>query len=362
MWMFLFLVLPLAGLWYVLWHLWCLLPLAAPYKWTVIVLCLLTFSTSFLNFSHVTDSVPMPVAKACYEVGNSAIFILLYTVLLFLLLDIGRLVGIVPRTWLYSNLYTLATVVVVLVGIFTYGYFNYMNKQRHTVELPTVKTTGDSIRMVLASDLHLGYHNNRAELARWVDMINAEHPDIVIFAGDIVDRSLRPLHDERMADEFKRINAPVFACLGNHEYYSGISGSIDFYRDAGITLLRDSSVAVGNVVIIGRDDRTNRHRKSLGSLMRGVDKSKYIVLLDHQPYHLEQAEHSGVDFQFSGHTHNGQLWPISLITEAVYEDAYGPWRRGSTRYYVSSGLGIWGAKFRIGTCSEYVVATIKPQH
>lgn len=360
MWMSLFIVLPLTGLMYVLWHLWCLLPFAVPYKWAVVVLCLITFSTSFINFSHTADSMPAPVARVCYETGNSTFFILLYSVLLFLLLDVGRLAGIVPRAWLYSNLYTVAAVAVVLFGIFTYGYFNYLHKQRHTVELPTVKSVGDSVRMVLASDLHLGYHNTRAELARWVDMINAENPDIVLFAGDIVDRSLRPLHEGHMADELKRIKAPVFACLGNHEYYAGIEGSLGFFSEAGITLLRDSSVTVGNIVIVGRDDRSNRHRRSLGYLMRSVDTSKYVVLLDHQPYHLEQAERSGVDFQFSGHTHHGQLWPVSLITEAVYEDAYGPWRRGSTRYYVSSGLGIWGGKFRIGTCSEYVVATVKP--
>ncbi|MBO6216439.1 MAG: metallophosphoesterase, partial [Prevotella sp.] len=85
---------------------------------------------------------------------------------------------------------------------------------------------------------------------------------------------------------------------------------------------------------------------------------RYTILLDHQPYNLEQAEKAGVDFQFSGHTHHGQVWPISWITERIYEDAFGPYQRGNTRYYVSSGIGIWGGKFRIGTQSEYVVAKL----
>ena len=362
MWMLLFLVLPLAGLSYVLWHVWCLLPLSVPYKWGVVVLCLMAFSTSFLNFSHTTDSMPIPVARACYETGNSSLFVLLYAAMLFLLLDIGRLAGVVPRSWLYSNACTLAAVAVVLAGIFTYGYFNYMDKQRKTLDLPTAKTVGDGFKVVLASDLHLGYHNTRGELSRWVDMINAERPDLVLLAGDIIDGSLRPVLETGMAEEFRRIKAPVMACPGNHEYYSGFDGAAGFFRAAGITLLRDSVATVGGLAVVGRDDRANRRRKSLGYLMRGVDKTKYVILLDHQPYHLEQAERSDVDFQFSGHTHHGQLWPISLITESVYEDAYGPWRRGSTRYYVSSGLGIWGGKFRIGTCSEYVVATIRQVH
>ena len=80
--------------------------------------------------------------------------------------------------------------------------------------------------------------------------------------------------------------------------------------------------------------------------------------MDHQPYHLEEAQQAGVDFEFAGHTHYGQVWPISWITRWVYEDAYGTLTKGQTQYYVSSGIGIWGGKFRIGTQSEYIVATI----
>lgn len=358
MWFVLFFVLPFVGLAYVLWHVWCLLPLGTGGKSAVVAVCVLAFSTLFLNFSHAIDRFPMWLARVCYEVGNTSVFVLLYLVILFLLMDLGRLLHIVPKTVLYANWYTAAAVTVLMVAVFAAGYANYMHKARHSVALPTAKVKAKGVKLVMMSDLHLGYHNNRKELARWVDMVNAERPDIVLLAGDVVDGSLRPLREEDMAAELRRIKAPVYACLGNHEYYAGIDGSLDFYREAGITLLRDSAATVGGITIVGRDDRSNRRRKSLGALMRGVDTSRYVILLDHQPYHLEQAERAGVDFQLSGHTHHGQMWPISWITESVYEDAYGPWRRGGTRYYVSSGIGIWGAKFRIGACSEYVVATV----
>ena len=357
MWFVLFFVLPFVGLAYVLWHVWCLLPLGTGGKSAVVAVCVLAFSTLFLNFSHAIDRFPMWLARVCYEVGNTSVFVLLYLVILFLLMDLGRLLHIVPKTVLYANWYTASAVTVLMVAVFAAGYANYMHKARHSVALPTAKVKATGVKLVMMSDLHLGYHNNRKELARWVDMVNAERPDIVLLAGDVVDGSLRPLREEDMAAELRRIKAPVYACLGNHEYYAGIDGSLDFYREAGITLLRDSAATVGGITIVGRDDRSNRRRKSLGALMRGVDTSRYVILLDHQPYHLEQAERAGVDFQFSGHTHHGQVWPISWITQSVYEDAYGPWQRGDTRYYVSSGMGIWGAKFRIGTCSEYIVAT-----
>ena len=107
--------------------------------------------------------------------------------------------------------------------------------------------------------------------------------------------------------------------------------------------------------IIGRDDESNPQRKSLSQLTAGLDRSKPILLLDHQPHHLEQAQQAGIDFQLSGHTHRGQVFPINLIVDRMYERSHGYHRRGHTQYYVSSGIGIWGGKYRIGTQSEYVV-------
>lgn len=359
MWMILFFVLPLLGLVYVSWHVYVLLPLSAPWRWAVVIIGWLAFFCVFANFSHRIDHMPLGVASAFYETGYSSIFILLYLVILFLLLDLCRLLRLVPKSWLHANAVTSLTILVLMTALFTYAYFHYRHKERQTLELPTAKHLSKDLKIVMMSDLHLGYHNRRQELARWVDMVNAERPDLILVAGDIVDMSLRPLREEDMASELRRLQAPVYACLGNHEYYSGEPRALEFYREAGIHLLRDSVVTVGDLRIAGRDDRSNPRRKSVKALLSGADQRRYTILLDHQPYHLEEAERAGVDFQFSGHTHHGQLWPISWITESLYECAYGSWRRGNTRYYVSSGMGIWGAKFRIGTCSEYVVAHIK---
>lgn len=360
MWMFLFLLFPIAGLTYASWHVWQLLPFAPVWRWVVVAVMLVAFFSMFLGFSRTIDRLPMPIATAVYEVGNSAIFVLLYVVMTFLVLDLLRLVHVIPRAWLFSNGTTSLTLGITLLVIFVYGNIHYYDKVRQPLTLTTTKSLGtrDSIKIVMMSDLHLGYHNPRTELARWVDLVNAEKPDLILIGGDIIDMSVRPLVEEDMAAEFRRLLAPVYACLGNHEYYSGEPEAQRFYATAGITLLRDSVAKVGDLCIIGRDDRTNLRRLSLEALMKHADRAKFTILLDHQPYNLEQAERAGIDFQFSGHTHHGQVWPISWITEAIYEKAFGEHRRGQTRYYVSSGIGIWGGKFRIGTRSEYVVATL----
>ena len=358
-WMFIFMALPLLGSAYLSWHLWTLLPLPAFWRCVLIVLLVGSFLLLFLNFGRRFDTLPMPLATACYEVSTSSLFVMLYLVIVFLVLDLGRLVRLVPRSWLYQNGWTAAAIAVFIVAIFVYGNLHYNNKVRVELDLPTQKQLARDYRIVMLSDLHIGYHNPRRELARWVDLINAEQPDFILIAGDIIDGSMRPILEERMAEEFHRLKAPVYACLGNHEFYTGVPEARQFYKDAGINLLIDDAAVIdSSIVIIGRDDRTNMRRKPIKELGDSLN-SQYSIVLDHQPYNLDRAEAAGIDFQLSGHTHRGQVWPISWITDHVYECSWGSYQRGNTRYYVSSGIGLWGGKFRIGTQSEYVVATIR---
>ncbi len=352
------LLIPLLGQAYVSWRIWQLLPLPVWAKVCVIVVLFLALASLFVSFM-VAQKLPIGVTAATYETGTTWIEVLLYLVLLFLVLDILKLCHIVPSSIMHSNWWTIGSIALLLTGLFVYGNINYRNKVRVPITLQSSKVT-QPVKAIMMSDLHLGFHNRRAEFARWVDLINKEKPDIVLIAGDIIDFSAYPLIKENVADEFKRIKAPIYACLGNHEYISGNEQALKFYADAGIHLLRDSAATVGDMCIVGRDDRMNRKRKPLASLLNGVDKSKYLIVLDHQPYHLEEPTAEGVDFQLSGHTHHGQIWPISWITDAMYEVAFGPYKKGNTQFYVSSGIGIWGGKYRIGTQSEYIVANIQP--
>ena len=347
---------------YVLWHVYQVLPLPVWAKWTVVGLMVMSLAMLFAGFAGIYDRMPLWLASSCYNISTSWLIVFLYLLIAFVSLDVGRLCHLVPKEWLCCNPWTAGAITAAIAGLLVCGNIHYNNKVREPLTLETSKHLSKPVRVVLVSDLHLGYHNRKAEWQRWVKMINAEHPDLILVAGDIIDGYLRPLLEEDMAADFHQLQAPVVACLGNHEYISGIDKSLDFYRHAGITLLRDTTVAVGDLVIAGRDDRSNGHRKSVAGLLAGVDRSKYIILLDHQPYNLEDAEQCGADFQFSGHTHEGQVWPISLLVDAMYEKAWGPYQKGNTHYYISSGLGIWGGKYRIGTRSEYIVATIVEKH
>ena len=174
MWMLFFTFLPLTALAYIGWHVWCLLPLS--WVWKVLILLLMTgaFLLLFAGFWRTTDRMPMPLAIASYEIGTSSLIVLLYLFMLFLVLDLGRLVRLVPRTLLYNNWWTTGGIALGMFALFLYGYLHYQHKYREELHLTTEKRLSKPMKIVAMSDLHIGYHNRRSELGRWVDMINAE--------------------------------------------------------------------------------------------------------------------------------------------------------------------------------------------
>ena len=353
------LLLPIAGQAYVSWRVWQLLPCAAALKATVVVLMALAFVCLFANFVLPVKRMPLWLSQTFYEIGTSWPMILLYLFMLFGVLDLGRLCHVVPASFVRGNWAGTFAVLGVMLACFVGGNIHYHHKHRQQLTIDSHSKLTRPLKVVMLSDLHLGFHNRRAEFARWVDLVNAEQPDLILIAGDIIDSNVYPLLKEDVAQEWRRLKAPVYACLGNHEYFAGEPRARQFIEQAGIHLLRDSAAVVGELCIIGRDDRSNPHRSALADIVASTGlNGKFSIVLDHQPNHLEEAEQCGIDFQLSGHTHRGQIWPISWITDRLFECSHGQWQRGATRYYVSSGIGIWGGKFRIGTRSEYVVATI----
>lgn len=335
-------------------------------------ICLVAFAIIVIGSLIVTflwgESLPIMLTTITYKIGTSWLFIFIYVFLVNLIGTLIRLTHLVPIDKM--NHYTRDNwLVFLLVFAFIFllmlcGYLKYRTKDRVELPISIEKNMCENkpLRIVAISDLHLGYNIGADELQEWIGLINAENPDIVLIAGDIIDSSLRPVNNANLAKYFKEVKSKygIYSILGNHEYLSGVSGSEKFFKEAGINLLKDQSVLIDSCFyIVGRDDKSNPSRKPLEELTINLDKSKPIILLDHQPYNLEEAEANGIDLQFSGHTHRGQVWPISLITDYIYEDSYGYLKKGNTNVYVSSGIGLWGGKFRIGTQSEYVVIEMK---
>lgn len=348
---------------YVGYSLWQIIPVSLLARIVIITVLAIGFSAPLLFFTF-GESMPINIAGTLYKVGTSWMIAFLYIFIFVLLIDLfklsAHLFGFISKDTIQGifkhNGITSIILFAITSLILIVGNINYHNKKR--VHLPISTSKIDKPMRILAiSDLHLGYTIGKKELAKWVKLINDENPDMVLIAGDLIDNQLRPVIYQSMHQELLKISAPlgVYACTGNHEFISGIKQSANLYKSANINLLRDSHVEVSGVNIVGRDDYSRHGRADLLSIVNGIDNNKFTILLDHQPNNLDAAVDSGIDLQLSGHTHHGQIFPGSLITNKLFEVSHGYKQKGNTHVYVSSGLGIWGGKFRIGTQSEYVV-------
>jgi len=220
------------------------------------------------------------------------------------------------------------------------------------------------LTIAVASDVHLGTIGGSSRLRTLVDRVNALDPDIVLLPGDVVDESVTAKEEEAMTGVFKRLRPRlgIYSVPGNHEYYGDFERNLSYLRTWGVTVLQDEAVLVdGSFYVIGRRDptamRRGQARTPIGEIMKacGVDASRPLILLDHQPVRLEEAERAGIDLQLSGHTHAGQLFPINLINKLIYEQNWGSLVKGRTRYYVSCGVGTWGPPVRTGSVPEIVL-------
>jgi uncharacterized protein len=264
-----------------------------------------------------------------------------------------------------AGFFVLGAAILIVAG----GAVNAARPAARTLDITVDKTAPgvESLNIVLASDIHLGLINRCGRLSRLVEIINGLNPDILVLPGDIVDESVPEDQEERMIDILRAVRAPlgIYAVLGNHEYYSGLEKSLDYLGRAGVIVLQDEAVIVGGAfAVIGRKDptavRMGDKRLPIGEILEtsGISTDLPLILLDHQPFRLEEAEEAGIDLQLSGHTHAGQLFPLSLLNRRIYEQSWGYHRRGKTQYYISSGAGTWGPPVRTGSRSEVVAIRV----
>jgi uncharacterized protein len=300
-------------------------------------------------------------------IGGFWLAFMLYAFLSFLISDIAfpilRLTGIltVQDFQLYRK-WSFAVTVAVSAGLITFGFINAILPVVRRYDITINKPAGDikSFRIAAVSDIHLGSIIRKRSMIKLSGMLKKINPDVVLLLGDIVDGEIGPVLRDDLLSNFTcpRCRDGLFAITGNHEYIGGGAITIPYIEKHGIRILKDEVITLeGGIQIIGRIDRdgfrfNNRERLPLDELIRQVDLTKPVILLDHQPFRLNETVKAGVDLQLSGHTHNGQMWPLNYITGLIYEISYGYRKIGNTQFIVSSGFGLWGPRVRSGSRSE----------
>ncbi len=291
---------------------------------------------------------------------------LLASDLLYLILRISGILGH-ENVQLYRKLAYLVTLSVSVILI-TAGFVNALTPQviRYDVAIGKKADGISSMRVVAVSDVHLGSIIRKRSVKKLSMILEKLQPDLVLLLGDIVDGEIGPV---LRGDLLKYFACPhckngMYAITGNHEFIGGAERTIPYIESKGIKILKDEVATIeGGIQLIGRLDRDSRRfyakeRASLEELIKDADKTKPLILLDHQPFNLEEAENNGIDLQLSGHTHNGQIWPLNWLTGKMYELSHGYLKKGNTHYIVSSGYGIWGPRIRLGSRPEVLLINL----
>ena len=306
--------------------------------------------------------------------GGFWLAFMLYGFLFFLLSDILLLSLRIPRIitgeyivlfrkWSFFIIAALSSVLI--IGGFINAVIPVITKYDITINKPAgeIKT----LRIAAVSDIHLGSIIRKRSIKKLSGMLKKMNPDIVLLLGDIVDGEIGPVMRGDLLQYFTcpKCNDGLLAITGNHEFIGGGHRTIPYIESKGIRVLKDEIVTLeGGIQLIGRIDRDSfrfygKERMALSELMKQVDTTKPVILLDHQPFHLDESAKYGIDLQLSGHTHNGQMWPLNYLTSRIYELSYGYLRKGVTQFIVSSGYGLWGPRVRSGSRSEVLLINIK---
>jgi predicted MPP superfamily phosphohydrolase len=255
------------------------------------------------------------------------------------------------------------TVAILTLVLVIYGHRQSLDPEIKKVRIKLERKSGvrDSVHLVFLSDLHLGNLIGKDRLEKWVHKINGLNPDIVIIGGDIINRDLEPVINAQIAEVFKKVKSRygLYAVTGNHDYFQNVNNLVKYLEKGNIRFLQDRGVLIeDSFYLIGRKDRSSvnfgHSREALKTVLRPLEGNFPKILIDHQPIGLKEASDNGIDLQISGHTHDGQMFPVTLFIGLLYEKAYGHHQRGKTQYLVSSGVGTAGPPLRVGSSGEIV--------
>ena len=258
-----------------------------------------------------------------------------------------------------------AFIISFMVSVISTGYGAFaavrIGTEHVVVETHKIPEAIGRIRIAQISDVHLGIIVGEKRLGRILDQVKQATPDILVSTGDLVDGQTDDL--SKLEQMFRDVHTRhgKFAITGNHEFYAGLSRSLDFLQNAGFVVLRGEGVTLSDMMnIAGVDDpAASRYGMTMDvsekTLLEELPKGKFTLLLKHRPVIDDEAS-DHFDLQLSGHTHKGQIFPFNLLTMLFY-----PIRSGfheldkNSRIYVSRGTGTWGPPVRFLSPPEVTV-------
>ncbi|MHB8420703.1 MAG: metallophosphoesterase [Myxococcales bacterium] len=244
------------------------------------------------------------------------------------------------------------------------GALRRVRVKRLSIALARLPAAAEGYRIVQLTDMHVGATLDGAFVEQIVGEVEALRPDLVAITGDLVDGPIELL-DPWLAP-LRRLAPPdgVYFVTGNHEYYAGARAWLAHLPSLGLRPLQNERVRLAGFELAGVPDWSARRYDDevppdVAKAVAGRDPGLPLILLAHQPAQAEQARASGVDLQLAGHTHGGQMFPVTVLVRFYTRFVAGLYRRGSFQIYVSEGTGFWGPPMRLGTEAEVTEITLR---
>jgi len=217
-----------------------------------------------------------------------------------------------------------------------------------------IKGLEKQMRLAQLSDMHIGHFRGASWLRGVVEKVNASNPDAVVITGDIFESHYNLT--EEVMDELKGLSAPIFFVAGNHDKYVNLLRIKDMLRKGGVRVLENELVEFHGLQIAGTD--LNEVSEVIDAM--GINLNKPCVLLRHYPNGIQEAVDHGVDLVLAGHTHGGQLFPVTAINRITFQYNKGLYKVGDGYVYTSEGAGTTGPPLRFETKSEIAMITLVP--
>jgi len=236
--------------------------------------------------------------------------------------------------------------------------------ERVVIETDRLPDHVESVRICQLSDVHLGPIVREERLARMLDAVKRENPDLLVSTGDLVDGRLSRMPG--LVGQFREIRPALgmFAVTGNHEFYAGLDDALAFMKEAGFDVLRGEARDVGGLLTVaGVDDPAGRGFDLRGrsdgerELLADLPRDRFVLFLKHRPV-VEEESLGLFDLQLSGHTHRGQIFPFNYVVDLYFSIRSGLHDLGHSHIYVSRGSGTWGPPIRFLAPPEVTVIEI----
>jgi uncharacterized protein len=275
------------------------------------------------------------------------IVLILYTSIFIILIQIITFFLKIP-----SNL-KVKILIVLLILLFSYGFWNANQITIKTIQLETKKISQD-YTAVFISDIHLG-SRDVSYFNKIITKIKEINPDFLMIGGDLID-----MHHITPKDlnSLNTLNITKYFIYGNHESYEQIEPNF-FQNISNLNILDNNYTYEKDFQIIGLNPYIKNWGKhvSLTNLLNKtkIDNSFYTIILTHESDGFDYFLEKKIDLVLSGHTHRGQIFPFNLITKLRYKYNYGLYDKKETIIYTSSGVGTWGPKLRIGSKNEIII-------